>query len=57
MELDLDVRLETLGRFCAWWEGNILGGKEGECEGYGRANDGAGFGGVIFLGCERGAVS
>lgn len=56
MELDFDVRLEALGRFLAWWEGDVLGGKEGECEGYGRASDGGGLRGGIFLGCERWAI-
>lgn len=56
MELDFDVRLEALGRFLAWWEGDVLGGKKGEGERHGRASDGDGFGGAIFLGCERRAV-
>lgn len=43
MELDFDIWLEALGRLIAWWEGDILGGKEGECEGYGLSGNGDGF--------------
>lgn len=57
VEFDFDVRLKALGGLVAWWEGNVLGGKEGEGEGYGLAGDGDGFGSIFLLRCERRAVS
>lgn len=57
MELDFDVRLEALGGLVAWGEGDVLGGKECEGEGYGLAGDGDGFGSIFLLGGERRAVS
>lgn len=55
MKLDFDVRLEAFGRLFACWEGDVLSGKEGECEGHGLAGD-DGFGSIVLLGGERRAV-
>jgi hypothetical protein len=40
VELDFDVGLETAGRFITRWEGDVLGGKDCDCEMKGFAGDG-----------------